>query len=106
MQAALQAGLKSPIGKQVVSMVVSELAFPAVKYVAKRVAPIIVSDVKAGAVAMKDCGSQAREKMARRYGEPNRSFIVTEQAGEKDGYRYVSVSRDLDEEFLRTWYPV
>ena len=106
MQAALQTGLRSPIGKQVTTFLISEIAFPLAQAGVKKGAPIIANGMKKGASAVKSCGKEAYKSMNMRYGNPGKSFTVTEKPNGKDGSRFISVSKDTGAEFLKTWYPV
>ena len=110
MQAALiQAGLRSPVGKQIVGLVVGEvvgdIVIPLTKAGIKRGGPVIISGVKEGASAVKRYGRKAHKTVIQRYRKPDRSFAVTEHIDEESGNRVVSVSRDLEKEFLQTIYP-
>ena len=61
---------------------------------------------KEGVPKAKTCGRKICNKVARRYGKQDKSFVVTEKGDRKDGHHFVSVSRDFDEEFIQTWHTV
>lgn len=102
--ALIQMGLRSPIGRQLVGALATEAVIPLVKIGIEKGSPVVVKGVKAGVSVMKDYGTKACRKVARRYREPNRSFVVNEQTNVKSGHRVISVSSDFDEGFLQAMY--
>ncbi len=102
--ALIQMGLRSPIGKQIVGALATEAVIPLVKLGIEKGGPVVAKGMKEGVSVMKDYGAKACRKVARRYREPNRLFVVSEQTNVNSGYRVISVSRDLDEGFIQAMY--